>query len=51
MQKIVCENHGLKLCIPTNDMEFCSCKMHDDVIKLESHYRQFPTCKFYEVDS
>ena len=49
MKKIVCHKHKLGLSIPTTDKEFLLGNMHDNSILLQSHHKQFPNCKFFEV--
>ena len=49
MKKIVCHKHKLGLSIQTTDKEFLLGNMHDNIILLPSHHKQFPNCKFCEV--
>lgn len=50
MQGIFCQEHRLELDIPTTDSEFLLSKMHDNIIQLQLHHKQFPNCKFQEVE-
>ena len=49
MQNIFCQEHRFELNIPTTDGEFLLGKMHDNIMQLQSHHKQFPNCKFLEV--
>ena len=49
MEKVVCHEHKLELNIPTTDTEFLLDNMHDNIIELQLHHKQFPNCKFFEV--
>lgn len=49
MKKIVCITHEIELELPTKDREFLIGNMHDNIVQLQSHHKQFPNCKFEEV--
>lgn len=49
MEKIVCHKHKLELSIPTTDKEFQLDVMHENIIQLCSHHKQFPSCKFFKT--
>lgn len=49
MQKIFCKEHNLELKIPTTEAEFLADSMHENIIQLQLHYKQYPKCKFEEV--
>jgi len=49
MEKIVCQNHELELEIPTTDIEFLKGNLHENVIQVQLHHKEFPSCRFQEV--
>ena len=49
MEKTVCHEHKLELNIPTMDKEFLLDIMHENIIQLQSHHKQFPRCKFFKI--
>ena len=49
MKRVVCSEHKFKLSIPTTDEEFFLGKMHDNIIQIQLHHKQFPNCKFEEI--
>lgn len=51
MQKVVCFTHNLRLELPNTDLEFLSERNHENVVKLQEHHKQHPTCKFEEISN
>lgn len=49
MKKFKCDLHSIIVNIPYTNNEFYLGKYHDDVEICFNHHKQFPSCKFQEV--
>lgn len=50
MKKIICIEHSIEFQLPTTEEEFLSGKLHEEIIRIQSHIGDYPDCRLEKVE-